>query len=68
MMAKAMDDRELRYMAMSFAVQTATMGECPTQVLARAELYAEFMLSPPDLARQRGEVAVKGTQLRVDRG
>lgn len=60
MMAKDMDDRELRYMAMSFAVQTATMGECPTQVLARAELYADFMLSPGKLAANRGNMVVEG--------
>lgn len=37
---------DIRERAMSYAVQTAELGEDPLRILARAQLYAEFILSP----------------------
>lgn len=35
----------IRENAMSYAVQTATLGEDPMQILARAALYADFIVN-----------------------
>jgi hypothetical protein len=47
----------VRDRALSYAVQTAEIGEDVTKILARAELYTEFISSPAtdrrDMVKQR---------------
>lgn len=50
------DLTRVRQTALDYAVHTAEMGECPTRILARAELYADFILS--DFSDRRSDVRV----------
>lgn len=63
-----LDPADVRDRAMSYAVQTAPLGECPTQILARAELYSDFILSlGSDRSAQSARAVIDRNQLAVDR-
>lgn len=55
---------EVRQLAMSYAVQTAELGEDPLRILARAQLYAEFILS--DFCANRAEGTHQGPHMVVE--
>jgi CxxC motif-containing protein (DUF1111 family) len=59
-----------RERAMSYAVQTAEIGECPMKILARAALYTDFMLllhgDGTKLTDNVPMAVVHGDKLRTD--
>lgn len=68
MIPSPLDETDVRERAMSYAVQTAEIGECPSRILARAALYADFILSPGrNGAAGGGDIMVQADKLLVDR-
>lgn len=62
-----LNETDVRERAMSYAVQTAEIGECPTCILARAALYADFILAPGTQCSTGGSHTVVQTdKLLVD--
>jgi hypothetical protein len=57
-------EAKVRGDGLSYAMQTSERGEDPMAVLARAQLYADFVLNGSALTRQRpadgSEMMVKG--------